>query len=94
MVVVSRPYNGFDPGINLNIPKKLRELGILAIPMDFFPLDAPVDPENPGIITGVSDKRFWGRPMSCGRTRTFTASTSPISVADPTPLSFISFEIP
>jgi predicted nucleotide-binding protein (sugar kinase/HSP70/actin superfamily) len=46
MVVVSRPYNGFDPGINLNIPKKLRELGILAIPMDFFPLDSPVDPEE------------------------------------------------
>ncbi|MEW6184431.1 MAG: acyl-CoA dehydratase activase-related protein, partial [Thermodesulfobacteriota bacterium] len=39
MMVVSRPYNGFDPGINLNIPKKLRDLGILAIPMDFFPLD-------------------------------------------------------
>jgi predicted CoA-substrate-specific enzyme activase len=47
MVVVTRPYNGFDPGINLNIPKKLRELGVLAIPMDFFPLDAPVDPEEP-----------------------------------------------
>ena len=39
MVVVSRPYNGFDAGINLNIPKKLRDLGILAIPMDFFDLD-------------------------------------------------------
>jgi predicted CoA-substrate-specific enzyme activase len=39
MMVVSRPYNGFDPGINLNIPKKLRDLGILAMPMDFFPLD-------------------------------------------------------
>ncbi|MFH1625194.1 MAG: acyl-CoA dehydratase activase, partial [Pseudomonadota bacterium] len=27
MVVVSRPYNGCDPGINLNLPKKLRDLG-------------------------------------------------------------------
>lgn len=39
MVVVSRPYNGFDPGINLNLPKKLRDLGTLAMPMDFLHLD-------------------------------------------------------
>jgi predicted CoA-substrate-specific enzyme activase len=39
MVIVSRPYNGFDPGINLNLPKKLRDLATLAIPMDFLPLD-------------------------------------------------------
>ncbi|MFP3868142.1 MAG: acyl-CoA dehydratase activase [Desulfobacteraceae bacterium] len=39
MVVVSRPYNGFDPGVNLNLPRKLRQLGQLAIPMDFLPLD-------------------------------------------------------
>ena len=47
MMVVSRPYNGFDPGINLNIPKKLRDLGILAIPMDFFPLDRGSETEEP-----------------------------------------------
>ncbi len=40
MVVVSRPYNGYDPGINLNLPKKLRDLDTLAVPMDFLPLDA------------------------------------------------------
>ncbi|MBW2644880.1 MAG: CoA activase [Deltaproteobacteria bacterium] len=40
MIVVSRPYNGYDPGINLNLPKKLRDLDTLAIPMDFLPLDA------------------------------------------------------
>ncbi|MBW1917551.1 MAG: CoA activase [Deltaproteobacteria bacterium] len=39
MVIVSRPYNGFDPGVNLNLPRKLRQLGQLAIPMDFLPLD-------------------------------------------------------
>jgi predicted CoA-substrate-specific enzyme activase len=39
MVVVSRPYNGFDPGINLNLPKKLRDLETLAMPMDFLHLD-------------------------------------------------------
>ncbi|MBF0495252.1 MAG: CoA activase [Deltaproteobacteria bacterium] len=39
MVVVSRPYNGCDPGINLGLPAKLKGLGIQAIPMDFLPLD-------------------------------------------------------
>ena len=47
MMVVSRPYNGFDPGINLNIPKKLGDLGIQAIPMDFFPLDLPSESGEP-----------------------------------------------
>ncbi len=40
VVIVSRPYNGCDTGINLNLPKKLRDLGALPIPMDYLPLDA------------------------------------------------------
>lgn len=39
IVIVSRPYNGYDPGMNLRLPQKLRELGILAIPSDFLSLD-------------------------------------------------------
>jgi len=39
IVVVSRPYNGCDPALNLGIPEKLRDMGVLAIPMDFLPLD-------------------------------------------------------
>jgi predicted CoA-substrate-specific enzyme activase len=39
MVVVGRPYNGFDPGLNLRLNQKLRDLGILGMPMDFLPLD-------------------------------------------------------
>jgi predicted nucleotide-binding protein (sugar kinase/HSP70/actin superfamily) len=46
MVIVSRPYNGFDAGLNLNLPRKLRQLGILAIPMDFLPLDDPQEIEE------------------------------------------------
>jgi predicted CoA-substrate-specific enzyme activase len=38
VVIVSRPYNGCDPGINLGLPKKLREMGVVALPMDFLPL--------------------------------------------------------
>lgn len=40
MVIVGRPYNSCDSGVNLELPKKLRELGVLAIPMDFLPLDS------------------------------------------------------
>lgn len=46
MVIVSRPYNGFDCGVNLNLPRKLRQLGVLAIPMDFLPLDESGHPEE------------------------------------------------
>jgi len=40
MVIVGRPYNSCDSGVNLEIPKKLKDLGVLAIPMDFLPLDS------------------------------------------------------
>ncbi len=39
MVLIGRPYNALDPGMNLNLHRKLRQLGVLAIPMDFLPLD-------------------------------------------------------
>jgi len=39
IVIVSRPYNGCDDGLNLGLPEKLRDLGVLAIPPDFLPLD-------------------------------------------------------
>ncbi|MCK4546739.1 MAG: CoA activase [Candidatus Eisenbacteria sp.] len=45
-VIVCRPYNGCDPGINLSLPKKLKDLGVLAIPMDFLTLD----------YTGISNR--------------------------------------
>jgi predicted CoA-substrate-specific enzyme activase len=43
VVVVGRAYNSFDSGVNLGIPKKLADLGVLAVPMDFLPI------ENEGI---------------------------------------------
>src|SRR4030042_6914105 len=39
MVIISRPYNGCDPGVNLGLTQKLRDLGVIAIPMDCLPLD-------------------------------------------------------
>jgi predicted CoA-substrate-specific enzyme activase len=53
LVIVSRPYNGCDPGLNLNIHQKLRDLGVLPIPLDFLPLE---DKHNLGQWKGM----YWG----------------------------------
>jgi len=45
LVLISRPYNGCDSGLNLRIPDKLRELGALAIPLDFLPIPRKIGPE-------------------------------------------------
>lgn len=48
IVVVSRPYNGCDRGVNLDIPQKLSDLGVRAIPMDFLPLESQdISEEHP-----------------------------------------------
>jgi len=39
IVIVSRSYNGCDEGANLQIPKKLRQMGVWAIPADMLPLE-------------------------------------------------------
>jgi len=46
MVIVGRPYNSCDSGVNLDFPKKLRDLGVLAMPMDFLPLESVADREG------------------------------------------------
>ncbi len=39
LVLIGRNYNTCDPGLNLNLPAKIRDLGVQAIPMDFVPHD-------------------------------------------------------
>ena len=39
-VLISRPYNGCDDGVNLRVPAKLSELGLDLIPMDMLDLQA------------------------------------------------------
>ncbi|HAM71369.1 MAG TPA: CoA activase, partial [Verrucomicrobiales bacterium] len=39
-VLVGRPYNTCDPGVCLDLPFKLRRMGVLPIPMDYLPLDS------------------------------------------------------
>ena len=38
-VVVGRPYTTYDPAVNMDIGRKIQDLGLLAIPQDFLPLD-------------------------------------------------------
>lgn len=50
-VIMSRPYNGCDPAMNLGVPKKLRDLGVMAIPFDFLPLDeVDISDEHPNMF--------------------------------------------
>ncbi|MHB9036166.1 MAG: acyl-CoA dehydratase activase [Armatimonadota bacterium] len=39
-IVIGRPYTLWDPALNMDIGKKIQDLGILAIPQDFLPLEA------------------------------------------------------
>jgi len=52
IALISRPYNGCDPGLNLDLPDKLRDLGVVAMPIDFLPL-AEVD------INGDWPNMYW-----------------------------------
>lgn len=57
LILVGRPYNLYDRGMNLNIPSKLRDYyGVNVIPIDFLTLD-DID------ISGVNNNMFW----DCGR---------------------------
>jgi predicted CoA-substrate-specific enzyme activase len=38
LVLIGRTYNTCDPGVNMNLASKIRDLGVQAIPLDFLPL--------------------------------------------------------
>ncbi|HEY6010602.1 MAG TPA: acyl-CoA dehydratase activase-related protein, partial [Nitrospirota bacterium] len=38
LVLIGRNYNTCDPGANMNLAAKIRDLGVQALPMDFLPL--------------------------------------------------------
>lgn len=60
-VIVSRPYNGCDPGLNLDIPRRLAENGIPALPLESLPLthDTPLDLVQEEYTRQDSDE-LWG----------------------------------
>ncbi|TAN42308.1 MAG: CoA protein activase [Nitrospirae bacterium] len=39
LAIVGRAYNSFDSGVNLDIPKKLAQINVLSVPMDFLPIE-------------------------------------------------------
>jgi predicted CoA-substrate-specific enzyme activase len=38
LVLITRSYNSYDTGLNLNLAEKLRRLGMTVIPIDFLPM--------------------------------------------------------
>jgi predicted CoA-substrate-specific enzyme activase len=53
IIIVGRPYNIYDKGINMNIPSKLRKYyGVNVIPLDFLPLDEVG-------VRDINDNMFW-----------------------------------
>ncbi len=54
MVIIGRPYNSADAGANLNIHKKLINLGVYPIPMDMLPLNEVT------VETDDLDHMYWG----------------------------------
>ncbi|MBI5233627.1 MAG: CoA activase, partial [Deltaproteobacteria bacterium] len=43
LVIIGRSYNTMDSGINLELPQKLRDLNIPAIPFDMLPIEDEID---------------------------------------------------
>jgi len=46
IVIVGRPYNAFDPGVNLSLPLKFAQYGYRVIPVDFIPFSDDAVPEE------------------------------------------------
>ncbi len=52
LVIVGRPYNTMDPGMNLELPQRLREMEVLAIPFDMLPVEELIDDE-------MAEEMYW-----------------------------------
>jgi predicted CoA-substrate-specific enzyme activase len=58
IVLVGRPYNMYDKGINMDIPRKLRKFyGVNLVPLDFLPLKGiDIDPVVPNMYWNYGRK--------------------------------------
>ena len=58
IVLVGRPYNMYDKGINMDIPRKLRKFyGVNVIPLDFLPIKGiDIDPVVPNMFWNYGRK--------------------------------------
>ncbi len=43
VLLIGRPYNALDPGMNMNISRKLKKLGVRCLPLDCLPLDESLE---------------------------------------------------
>ena len=58
LVIVGRPYNTVDPGLNLELPQKLRAMGVLPIPFDMLPVEKAIDDVLSGDMYWKSGQRI------------------------------------
>ncbi len=57
LAVLSRPYNGSDPVLNLDVPKKLREMGVFPLPIDYLPVRrSEIADEHPNMYWNYGQK--------------------------------------
>ena len=54
IVIIGRAYNTYDEAMTLNIPEKLRDMNVLAIPIDFLPL-----PSLAGEVIKAHPNMYW-----------------------------------
>ncbi len=74
IVIVGRVYNTCDPGMTLNLPEKIRDLGMLAIPIDFLPLKSlagEVSSATPNMYWKAGQKILGAASMIAGDPRLF-----------------------
>jgi len=62
IVIIGRAYNTCDPEMTLNLPEKLRDLDVLAIPLDFLPLKSLAEE-----VSSVHPNMYWksGQKILC-----------------------------
>jgi predicted CoA-substrate-specific enzyme activase len=57
IVVIGRPYNVYDKGLNLDLPKKIAEYGYTVIPHEMLPLD----------VAGLTNSEYFNLYWSYGQ---------------------------
>jgi predicted CoA-substrate-specific enzyme activase len=73
LVLIGRNYNTCDAGVNMNLPAKIRDLGVQAIPMDFLPLH--------DVDLAGQEHMYWRsgqKIIAAGRFMTHNASLFPL----------------
>ena len=58
VLLIGRPYNALDPGMNMNVSGKLRKLGMPTLPLDSLPLDEVEQSEELGSMYWAFGKRI------------------------------------